>query len=214
VAAVQSCPAAAATLDGFDRFDAAFFGFSPKEAAILDPEHRQFLEVACAALEDAGHRPGTVPGPVGVFASCGMGSCFYFNLCSNPDLLKSTGMFLLRHTGNAKGFLATRVSHIFDLKGAGPHHPDRLFHVACRGASGLPVADRRGIFDMAEAGASRSNCRRGGGIFTGKARSCRPTANATPSITGRRAPCSGRAQAAWSCGGCGTRWRTAITSGR
>jgi acyl transferase domain-containing protein len=46
-----------------------------------------------------------------------MGSYFYFNLCSNRDLVESTGMFLLRHTGNDKDFLSTRVSHVFDLKG-------------------------------------------------------------------------------------------------
>ncbi|MDN5786797.1 type I polyketide synthase [Pseudorhodobacter sp.] len=108
---------AAAPLEGFDHFDAEFFGFSPKEAAILDPQHRQFLEVAWEALEDAGHPPESFPGAIGVYGGCGMGSYFYFNLCSNPDLVENTGMFLLRHTGNDKDFLATRVSHIFDLKG-------------------------------------------------------------------------------------------------
>lgn len=108
---------AAAPLEGFERFDAEFFGFSPKEAAILDPQHRQFLEVAWEALEDAGHPPENFPGAIGVFAGCGMGSYFYFNLCSNPDLVENTGMFLLRHTGNDKDFLSTRVSHVFDLKG-------------------------------------------------------------------------------------------------
>ena len=108
---------AAAPLDGFERFDAEFFGFSPKEAAILDPQHRQFLEVAWEALEDAGHPPERFGGRIGVWAGCGMGSYFYFNICSNRDLVDQTGMFLLRHTGNDKDFLATRVSHILDLKG-------------------------------------------------------------------------------------------------
>ena len=109
--------AAAAPLDGFADFDAEFFGFSPKEAAILDPQHRQFMEVAWEALENAGHPPENFKGAIGVYAGCGMGSYFYFNLCSNPDLVASTGMFLLRHTGNDKDFLSTRVSHIFDLRG-------------------------------------------------------------------------------------------------
>ncbi len=108
---------AAAVLDGFEHFDADFFGFSPKEAAIMDPQHRQFLEVAWEALESAGHPPESFSGPIAVYAGCGMGSYFYFNICSNPDLVANTGMFLLRHTGNDKDFLSTRVSHIFDLKG-------------------------------------------------------------------------------------------------
>jgi acyl transferase domain-containing protein/thioesterase domain-containing protein/acyl carrier protein len=108
---------AAAVLDGFDTFDGEFFGFGPKESAILDPQHRQFMEVAWEALENAGHPPERFAGTIGVYAGCGMGSYFYFNICSNPELVESTGMFLLRHTGNDKDFLATRVSHVLDLKG-------------------------------------------------------------------------------------------------
>ena len=108
---------AGAPMQGFDLFDADFFGFSPKEAAILDPQHRKFLEVAWTAMEDAGHLPEDVAGKIGVYAGCGMGSYFYFNICSNPDLVRDVGMFLLRHTGNDKDFLCTRVSHVFDLKG-------------------------------------------------------------------------------------------------
>ena len=60
-------------------------GFSPKEAAILDPQHRKFLETAWEAMENAGHPPESMNGPIGVYAGCGMGSYFYFNICSNPD---------------------------------------------------------------------------------------------------------------------------------
>ena len=107
----------AALLDGFADFDAEFFGFSPKEAAILDPQHRKFLEVAWGAMENAAHPPESMKDPIGVYAGCGMGSYFYFNICSNPGLVDEVGMFLLRHTGNDKDFLTTRVSHVFDLKG-------------------------------------------------------------------------------------------------
>src|SRR6056297_720398 len=109
--------AAAAMLDKYDHFDPDFFGFGPKEAAILDPQHRKFLEVSWQAMEQAGQVPGKFPGRVGVYAGCGMGSYFFFNICSNPDLVDDVGMFLLRHTGNDKDFLSTRVSHVFDLKG-------------------------------------------------------------------------------------------------
>ncbi|HEY8943194.1 MAG TPA: type I polyketide synthase, partial [Polyangiaceae bacterium] len=108
---------AGAPLDRMEFFDSEFFGFSPKEAAILDPQHRQFFECAWEALEDAAHPPESFKGRVGVFAGCGMGSYFYFNLCTNPDLVGSVGMFLLRHTGNDKDFLATRASYLFDLRG-------------------------------------------------------------------------------------------------
>ncbi|MFZ7090931.1 type I polyketide synthase [Primorskyibacter sp. 2E233] len=116
----------AAPLDGFEQFDAEFFGFSPKEAAIMDPQHRQFLETAWEALENAGHVPENFPGQVGVFAGCGMGSYFYFNVCSNPDLVENTGMFLLRHTGNDKDFMTTRLSHVLDL-----HGPSINLQTAC-----------------------------------------------------------------------------------
>ncbi len=107
----------AADLKDFADFDAEFFGLSPKEAAIMDPQHRHFLEVAWEAMEQAGHVPENFQGLIGVYAGCGMGSYFYFNVCSNRDLVDQTGMFLLRHTGNDKDFMATRASHIFDLKG-------------------------------------------------------------------------------------------------
>ncbi|SFE45209.1 Acyl transferase domain-containing protein [Sulfitobacter brevis] len=142
---------AAAMLDGYDTFDAEFFGFSPKDAAILDPQHRKFLEVAWEAMEQAGHPPETISGAVGVYAGCGMGSYFYFNICSNPDLVEDVGMFLLRHTGNDKDFLSTRVSHVFDLKGPSINLQTACstslvaIHYACQ-------ALRAGEVDMALAG--------------------------------------------------------------
>ena len=135
----------AAALDRFEHFDGEFFGFSPKESAILDPQHRQFLEVVWEAFESAGHPPETVTGPIGVFAGCGMGSYFYHNICSNPDLVEDVGAFLLRHTGNDKDFLATRASHVFDLTGAKPQLADRLFDIACCHALCGPVPAHGGM---------------------------------------------------------------------
>jgi acyl transferase domain-containing protein len=117
---------ACAPLDDMELFDAGFFGFSPKEASILDPQHRHFLECAWEALESAGHPPERFPGSIGVFAGCGMNAYFVFNLLSNPDLVKSVGLFLLRHTGNDKDFLATRVSYLFNLTG-----PSLSIQTAC-----------------------------------------------------------------------------------
>lgn len=104
-------------LPDMEMFDGEFFGFSPKESAIMDPQHRHFLECAWEALENAGHPPERFKGPIGVFGGSGMGSYFYFNVCSNRDLVDSVGLFLLRHTGNDKDFLTTRVSYLLNLKG-------------------------------------------------------------------------------------------------
>ncbi|NUH66089.1 SDR family NAD(P)-dependent oxidoreductase [Sulfitobacter sp. S0837] len=140
-----------ADMPGFDQFDAEFFGFSPKDAAILDPQHRKFLETAWQAMEQAGHPPESISGPIGVYAGSGMGSYFYFNICSNPELVDDVGMFLLRHTGNDKDFLSTRVSHVFDLKG-----PSINLQTACS-TSLVAIhyaaqALRAGEIDMALAG--------------------------------------------------------------
>ncbi len=108
---------AGVVLEGMERFDAEFFGLGPKEAAIMDPQHRHFLEVCWEALEDAAHPPQKFDGAIGVFAGCGMGAYFAFNILSNQELVDSVGLFLLRHTGNDKDFLSTRVSYCLDLKG-------------------------------------------------------------------------------------------------
>jgi acyl transferase domain-containing protein/thioesterase domain-containing protein len=108
---------AGAPLEGMDRFDADFFGFSPKDAAIMDPQHRHFLECAWEALEDASHTPDGFDGSIGVWAGCGMNAYMMFNLLTNPELMETVGLFLIRHTGNDKDFLATRASYNLDLRG-------------------------------------------------------------------------------------------------
>ena len=107
-------------------FDAGFFGFSPKDAAITDPQHRHFMECAWEALEDAGHPPARFDGSIGVFAGCGMNGYFIYNLLRNPDILASTGTFLLRHTGNDRDFLPTTVSYKLNLTG-----PSVAIQTAC-----------------------------------------------------------------------------------
>ncbi len=104
-------------LDKMEQFDAAFFGFGPRDAAIMDPQHRHFLECAWEALEYAGYDPKRFNGSIGVFGGSGHNAYMPYNLLTNPDLVNSVGFFLLRHTGNDKDFLTTRVSYIFDLKG-------------------------------------------------------------------------------------------------
>ncbi|HEX3526198.1 MAG TPA: amino acid adenylation domain-containing protein [Thermoanaerobaculia bacterium] len=103
-------------LDGADRFDAAFFGFSPREAELLDPQHRFFLECAWEALESAGCDPERFPGPVGVFAGVGRNSYFVNNLLTWPQRLQAAGV-AQAVLGNEKDFLPTRASYKLDLRG-------------------------------------------------------------------------------------------------
>ena len=104
-------------LEGFDLFDAGFFGFSPRDAAIMDPQQRVFLECAWEALEDAGYDPKNYAGAVGVFAGSGMNAYMMYNLISNQDLINSLGRFAVWTTGNDKDFLTTRASYLLNLKG-------------------------------------------------------------------------------------------------
>ena len=104
-------------LQGMEQFDPGFFGFSPLDGKILDPQHRHFLECSWEALEDGGYDPARFPGAIGVFAGSGHNAYFASNLLSNPELVADVGFFLLRHTGNDKDFLTTRASYCFDLKG-------------------------------------------------------------------------------------------------
>lgn len=108
---------AGAPLEDMACFDAARFGLSPRDAAIMDPQHRHFLECALEALEDAGHTPERFAGAIGVFGGSGHNAYFASNLLSNPALVRSVGAFLLRHTGNDKDFLTTRVSYLLNLRG-------------------------------------------------------------------------------------------------
>lgn len=104
-------------LQEMEQFDAGFFGFSPLDARILDPQHRHFLECTWEALEDAGYDPARYNGSIGVFAGSGHNAYLPYNLLSNPQLVADVGFFLLRHTGNDKDFLTTRASYCLDLRG-------------------------------------------------------------------------------------------------
>jgi acyl transferase domain-containing protein len=108
---------AGAPLPDMEWFDAALFGISPREAALMDPQHRHFLEVAWEALEDAGIDPRRARGAIGVYGGSGHNAYMPYNLLPNRELMASAGFFLVRHTSNDKDFLTTRVSFTLDLKG-------------------------------------------------------------------------------------------------
>ena len=104
-------------LKNYNRFDAGFWGFNPQDAAVTDPAHRLFLEVAYQALEHAGHTGYDSEGRMAVFASSGENLYRLKNLQSNTQLIDDMGEFLVRHTGNCMNFLATRLSYELDLRG-------------------------------------------------------------------------------------------------
>lgn len=96
-------------------FDAAFFGVSPREAEVLDPQHRVFLECAASALEESACDPVRFPGQIGVFAGCGSSS-YSMRLFNHPEVIASVGIRVAQ-LANGKDFLTTRVSHRLGLRG-------------------------------------------------------------------------------------------------
>ncbi len=135
--------------DGVELFDAEFFGYTAREALVMDPQHRLFLETAWEALEHAGHDPARHDGRIGVFAGAGTNT-YLRNVHSNPDVVAAVGdtQVLL---GNELGFLATRVSYKLGLRG-----PSLSLRTACSSSLvALHLASRSlrdGESDLALAG--------------------------------------------------------------
>lgn len=102
--------------DGAEEFDAGFFGLSKREAEIMDPQHRKFLEFAWGALEDGGYIKKRKDESIGVFGSCSMSSYLLNYLMANRDHIEINGELGIL-IGNDKDFLATRVSYLLGLKG-------------------------------------------------------------------------------------------------
>ncbi|MEU4781489.1 amino acid adenylation domain-containing protein [Micromonospora sp. NPDC023633] len=103
-------------LPDVDRFDAEFFGFTPREAQVLDPQHRLLLECAWEALERAGHDPEAYPGQIGLFAGSGRASYLSEHLRDAPEEIRALGEYQLA-LSNDKDFLATRASYKLNLTG-------------------------------------------------------------------------------------------------
>lgn len=100
-----------------DCFDADFFGYAPRDALIIDPQHRVFLECAWHALEHAGYDPARCQGPIGVYAgSSETGYAELLRARRDADLLVGVSDFALR-LGCGLDFLTTRVSYKLGLRG-------------------------------------------------------------------------------------------------
>ncbi|MBN9125761.1 MAG: polyketide synthase [Nitrosospira sp. 56-18] len=132
---------AVARLDGVDLFDASFFGYNPREAAEMDPQHRLFLETAWQALEDAGYDTSTYRDPIGVYGGCGVNTYLLLNLLSSghfsdmQDISSLQGLM----NGNNKDSMTTTVSYKLNLRGPAVTVQTACstslaaVHVACRG---------------------------------------------------------------------------------
>lgn len=103
-------------LDGIESFDAAFFGFSPREAALTDPQHRLFLECAWETLESAGYVAERYPGAIGLYAGAGANNYLLFNLLPSGYLGGSIGAFQAM-THNKNDHLTTRTAYKLNLHG-------------------------------------------------------------------------------------------------
>ncbi|MGW3564804.1 beta-ketoacyl synthase N-terminal-like domain-containing protein [Streptomyces sp. NPDC000941] len=103
-------------LEGSETFDAAFFGYSPREAELMDPQHRVLLECAWEALESAGHAPGRYDGLVGVYAGAGHNTYLLFNIGTRPGAHETMSDKELV-IGNRPDFLSSRVSYKLGLEG-------------------------------------------------------------------------------------------------
>ena len=105
-------------LQDAELFDAVFFGLSPREAEIMDPQHRVFLEAAWQALESAGYAPGVTALNVGVYAGASLNSYLIASLLTNPEVMMAAGGYQAM-LANDKDFLATRVCYKLNLRGPG-----------------------------------------------------------------------------------------------
>ena len=145
--------AAGAPLEHADAFDASFFGISRREAELMDPQHRVFLECASAALEDAGYDPATFPGRIGVFGGVASNTYRQRVLDTRPDIIQMAGRYPLL-IASEREYAITRTAFKLGLEG-----PALSVNTACS-TSGVALhlacqSLLSGESDMALAGGAR-----------------------------------------------------------
>ena len=139
-----------------DKFDANFFGILPKDAKIMDPQQRVFLELAWEAMERSGYTPETHTQRIGIYAGAYFDTYLLTNLCTDREFLANlipqiqVGS-LQCELGNDKDYLATRVAFKMNLRG-----PAMTLQSACSTSMVAIIeacrAIRSGLCDMALAG--------------------------------------------------------------
>lgn len=103
-------------LERADQFDASFFGISPLEADIMDPQHRVMLQLAWHALENAGMTPGPEGAEIGVFAGANWGRYYQKKVLNSEHARRRYGAFNAALV-NEPDFLSTRISYKLNLRG-------------------------------------------------------------------------------------------------
>lgn len=108
--------AARGLMPDVDAFDARFFGITPREAELMDPQQRVFLQTCWHALEDAAYVVDNMACKTGVFAGSGDNSYLWHYVLKNPEAVAAVGEHLV-HLVNERDYLATRVAYKLNLKG-------------------------------------------------------------------------------------------------
>jgi|AntAceMinimDraft_12_1070368.scaffolds.fasta_scaffold00152_20 amino acid adenylation domain-containing protein len=104
------------SIDDIECFDAPFFGYRPKQAQLIDPQQRLFLETAWHTLEHAGYAHTALNPSIGVFAGCGQNDYLIDHVL--PSLQNADGVSTYEAIlGAEKDFIATRVSYALNLTG-------------------------------------------------------------------------------------------------
>lgn len=112
-----------AYLSHVDQFDYDFFKFTPREARLMDPSHRLFLETVITAMETAGYGGEKLRGSnTGLYLGYGPSDFEYKNFISKSKFSASTALF----TGNLNALIPSRISYLFDLRG-----PSMVIDTAC-----------------------------------------------------------------------------------
>ncbi|SAL32948.1 polyketide synthase [Caballeronia udeis] len=95
-----------------DKFDSLFFGITPREAQMMDPQQRLFIETVWTAIEDSGHKVSDLSGTrTGLFV--GVSSKDYIDVLSEHQ----TSLDGYSASGNSHSILANRISFLFNLRG-------------------------------------------------------------------------------------------------
>lgn len=123
-------------IEDYNKFDSEFFGYSDREAEIMDPQVRIFHEVSWEALEDAGYNPEKYNRPIGLFGSASAN--LYWQVSSMLLRNKNSTEKFAATQLNDKDFMNTKVSYNLNLKG-----PSISIDTACSSSlSAIHLASR------------------------------------------------------------------------